>query len=304
MREQREADQVDQPRQRRRVYEVGPDELGGDHVLDQPGRGHGQERQHRRGQAGHDPRGEQAKAPRPARREQPDHGQRHQGPQLDGHGAAERRAAPGQPAALGQLIAVEHQQRADQAEQVQPGFEQERLRRNQGVRVHRVNSAGDPRGRRASMPDEQAEQGDAGGVRGRGEQPRDGQARRAAGRLGQQCHRRYQQNAPRRLHDDEVPVRDHAADQAHGVAELDAVVILGHAEQVARPGQLVEPQERRGGRAYRDHRVHQPWRLDPAQREACLRRAGHGDAITSGHGITFCSLRCSATSRHLGLISS
>ena len=51
---------------------------------------------------------------------------------------------------------------------------------------------------------------------------------------------------------------------AFGVAELDAVVILGHAEQVARPGQLVEPQECGGGRAYRDHRVDQPRRLDPA----------------------------------------
>ena len=224
-----------------------------------------------------------------AQQEQADHGQRDQGPQLDGRGEAERHAAPGQPATVREPVAVEHQQRTDQAEQVQPGLEQEGVRRDQGVRVHGVDPAGDPRGHRTPVPDQQAEQGDTGRVRGRGEQPGDGQAPGAAGHLGQQGHRRHQHDAARRLHHDEVAVRDHAADQPHGVAELDAIVVLGHAEQVARPGQLVKPQKRGGGRAYRDHRVHQPRRLDPAQRNARLGRSGHGDAIASRHDITFCN---------------
>jgi hypothetical protein len=111
----------------------------------------------------------------------------------------------------------------------------------------------------------------------------------AAGHLGQQGHRRHKHNAAGRLHHDEVAVRDHAADQPHGVAELDAIVVLGHAEQIARPGQLVKPQKRGDGRAYRDHRVGQPRRLDPAQRNARLGRSGHGDAIASRHDITFCN---------------
>ena len=289
VREQRQARQVGQPRQRRRMRDVGPVELAGDYVVDQPGRGQCQERQHRRAEAHHGSSGQQAETPRPAQQEQADHGQRDQGPQLDGRGEAERHAAPDQPAAVREPVAIEHQQRGDQAEQVHPGLEQERVRRDQGVRVHGVDPAGDPRGHRAPVPDQQADQGDTGRVRGRGEQPGDGQAPGAAGHLGQQGHRRHQHDAARRLHHDEVAVRDHAADQPHGVAELDAIVVLGHAEQEARPGQLVKPQKRGGGRAYRDHRVHQPRRLDPAQRNARLGRSGHGDAIASRHDITFCS---------------
>ena len=267
---------------------VGPEVLGDDHVLDQPGRGQGQERQHRDGQAGRGPRGEQAETARPAQQKEPDHGQRYHGPELDGHGEAERRAAPGQPAGtVGQPVAIEHREGAEQAEQVQPRLEHERVRGGQGVRVHGVDPAGDRRGHRAAVPDEQAEQDYAGRVGGRGDDPRDGQAPRGAGPLGQERDRRHQHGGARRLHRDEVPVRDHAADQAQRVAEIHGVVVLGQPEQVARPGQLVEAQERAGGGAHGDHRVHQPGRLDPAQRNAGLGCAGHADAVASSHRFTF-----------------
>ena len=83
----------------------------------------------------------------------------------------------------------------------------------------------------------------------RGEDPPGGHRGVGAGQLGQQRGGRHQERDPRRLHGDEVAVRDGPAHQAQCAAEVGPVVVLGRRQQVPRTGQLVGPQpdgEQRG----------------------------------------------------------
>ena len=153
-----------------------------------------------------------------------------------------------------QPIAVEDRDGAGQAEQVQPGLEQEGVGGDDRIRVDGVQAAGDARRDRASVPHQQAEQDDVGGVGADGQRPRGRQAPGGPGDLGQQRGRRHQEHGARRLHHGEIAVRDYPGDEAQRVAEQHPVVVLGHAEEVARPRQLVGAQEKGERRAGRDDR--------------------------------------------------
>ena len=124
------------------------------------------------------------------------------------------------------------------------------MRSDQRVRVNGVQAARDADRERAPVPDEDAKQDDVRRVGAHGKDTGDRETPRRPRHLGQQRHRGHEQHAARRLHHGEVAVRDRPANKAQSVAEEHAVVVFGHAEQVAGPAELVEAQEQGRRRAH------------------------------------------------------
>ena len=154
------------------------------------------------------------------------------------------------------------------------------MRPDQGVRVHRVQAARDADGKRAAMPDEEAEQDDVRSVGAHGKDAGDREAPRRPRHLGQQRHWSHEQHAARRLHHGEVTIRDRSAYKAQRVAEQDAIVVFRHAEQVAGPAELVDA-EGKGHRRARGHRQRRR-RLASAEGKAdgsAQRRAGQATTV-------------------------
>ena len=179
-----------------------------------------------------------------------EHDQDHQDgedrPDLDATRESERDAAPEQPLpAAGQAIPVEQGQGPEQAEQHQPGLDQHGTGGGHAVRVDRDDPAAHDHGEQAAVAEQQPHQDHA---RRAGQGGEDPAGRHRVGRpdgLGQQRGRHHQQGDPRRLHQEERAVREVAVDQVDGAAEVGAVVVLGHPQQVARTGQQ-QQSERHG----------------------------------------------------------
>ena len=175
-----------------------------------------------------------------------EHDDREDRPYLDAARETERDAAPEEPLpAAGQVIAVEQGQGPEQAEQHQPGLDQHGTGGGHAVRVDRHDPAAHDHREQAPVPDQQADQDH---TRRAGQGGEDPAGRHRMGRpdgLGQQCGRHHQQGDPGRLHQHERAVWQEAVDQVDGAAEVGAVVVLGHPQQVARTGQQQQP-ERQG----------------------------------------------------------
>jgi hypothetical protein len=254
-----------QPRQVRETPErpaaaMGvPDLLADDHAAQHRSRCQDHERQQRQAKANGSASGQRRRRPGAAggsHQKQPGEAKRDERPDLDRRGETEQQAAARQTGRRRRHpVAVEEQHRAGQAEQVQPGLEQQGVRRDDRVRVHGVAAARDAHRERPAVLDEGAEQDDVRRVRAHGEQPPGRQAARGPRHLGQQRDRNHEQGAARRLHHGEVAVRHHPGDKAQRVTEQDAVVVFGHAEQVAGPRQLIQPQREGDRRAQRDDKA-------------------------------------------------
>ena len=167
-------------------------------------------------------------------------------PDLDAARETERGAAPEQalPAA-GQAIPVEQGEGPEQAEQHQPGLDQHGAGGGHAVRVDRDDPAAHDHGEQAAVADQQPDQDHA---RRAGQGGQDPAGRHGVGRpdgLGQQRGRHHQQGDPGRLHQEERAVGQVAVDQVDGAAEVRAVVVLGHPQQIAGTGQQQQP-ERHG----------------------------------------------------------
>jgi hypothetical protein len=213
-----------------------------------------------------------------------DDGHRDDRPYLDRAREAECRAAPGQPAAARQLIAVEDGNGAGQAAEHQPGLQQDSVGGLHAARIHGHDAAGHDDGEYAAMTYEQSAEQHAGAAGRHGQDPPGRHCPGRAGQLGQQRGRQHQQGDPRRLDGDEIAVRDGAADHAECAAEIRAVVVFGDAEQMTRTGQLVDPQPEPEQGGHRDHDAGRGARDQPAQaalvRRVASRRDGrrpHGD---------------------------
>ena len=101
--------------------------------------------------------------------------QQHEGgrgrPELDRAGEAERDPGPAHHRRAGQVPPAERQVHRDQAEQVHPRLEQQRVRRGDVRRVDGENAAGHRGHHGAPVADQVPHQGDARGGRQRGKQP-------------------------------------------------------------------------------------------------------------------------------------
>ena len=168
---------------------------------------------------------------------------------------ADPNATPPQSSRLalrGQLVTIQHRQRTGQAEQHQPGLEQDGVRGDQAAREDGQHAAGPGHRERAPVPGQQADQRDACGTRRHRQDAPGRHAPGRAGDLGQQRGRAHQQRDAGRLHDDEVAVRKGAVHEAQGAAEVRPVVVLRDAEQVSGPAQQEEPQAHADQREARD----------------------------------------------------
>ena len=252
---------------------AGARRLVDDRAADERHRRGRQERQHREDESGRQGAHVRAGAAGPflpvcqAEHEQ-DRGRRDR-PELDDAGEAEGQAGPCQPAGPGQVAAAERRVDPQQAEQVHPRFEHQRVRRGDVAGVDGEHSAGHQRDHGAAVADQVAGQRDARGAGQRGEHPGQGEPLHRGGDLGDQRHRGHQQQDARRLDEGEVLVRQLALDQPQRAADVHAVVVLGDARQVAGPGEREQPdpdgEDRRD--QHHDARCGQPVVAQPRRAE-------------------------------------
>jgi hypothetical protein len=246
-----------QPDPDRHPHLLVPDQLGDEHALVEPPRGQDRERQHRNEEAGGHPADEGRRPPGPRQGQGQDHQHREDRPRLDRPGEPEHHAAPDQAPAAGQPVAVEHREGGGQAEQRDPGLQEDCAAVTHAGRVDREHPAGHDHGDQPAMAHQQAAQHHASRAGQQGQDPRDGHAPGRPDRLGQQRGRGHQQRDARRLREEEIAVRQGTIGQAQSAGEINPVVVPGDAEQHAWLDDLIYPQPQgqdRGGRDDQGHR--------------------------------------------------
>ncbi len=169
--------------ERQRYAQVGPGQLRDDDaVVDTPGR-RDRERQHRHGESGCHAGQEPGCPPRPGQAQREYDSHRDDRPHLDRPGKAERRAAPGKPSAIGQLVTVEHGNGSGQAAERQPGLQQHGMGGLHAAGIDSQDPAGHDDGGHAAMAHEQPAERHARRARQDGQDPRGGHRPGGAGQL-------------------------------------------------------------------------------------------------------------------------